>query len=146
MSQNSQEAKNLHKGSCLCGKVQIEVNGQLKPPDRCHCTQCRKFSGHYFVSTDIHRSSLTVHGQEYVKWFRSSEKAQRGFCSECGSSLFWDPINKDIEWTAVAMGAFVAPTGIKMDNPIFTGSKGDYYEIADGLPAFATTPPRPPAQ
>ena len=32
-------------GSCLCGAVKFTVEGELKPPDACHCTQCRKTSG-----------------------------------------------------------------------------------------------------
>lgn len=119
-------------GSCLCGAVSFEVAGALPPPDACHCTQCRKHSGHYFASTDVPRAALTIRGEEHLSWFPSSEKVRRGFCSVCGSSLFWDPIHRD--WTAVAMGAFDPPTGTRLAKHIFTGDKGDYYEIADSLP------------
>ena len=98
----------MHKGSCLCGAVSFEVTGTLHPPDACHCSQCRKQSGHFWASTDVSRAALTIHGADNLTWFRSSEKVQRGFCSTCGSSLFWDPIKK--ETIAVAMGAFDLPT------------------------------------
>jgi len=75
---------------------------------------------------------LTVHGADNVTWIRSSEKVRRGFCSTCGSSLFWDPLQKD--WTSVAMGAFDGPTGTRLRIHIHVADKGDYYEIADGLP------------
>ena len=52
----------MHKGACLCGAVSFEVEGDLHPPDACHCTQCRKTSGHIFVSTDLPRSAVTIHG------------------------------------------------------------------------------------
>lgn len=110
----------------------------MPPPDACHCAQCRKHSGHYFVSTDVPRSALVIEGADNVTWFRSSEKVQRGFCSTCGSTLFWDPIGK--EWTAVAMGAFDAPTDTKIQIHIFVAEKGDYYDIADGLPQAETVP------
>lgn len=97
-------------------------------------------SGHYFVSSDIPRENLSISGEEYIKWFKSSEKARRGFCSECGSNLFWDPINKDIEWTAVAMGSIDELSHTKTREHIFVESKGDYYDIKDGLPQFQTTP------
>src|SRR5688572_25720020 len=113
----------MHKGSCLCGAVTFEVSGELPGPDACHCTQCRKTSGHYFVSTDIPRPALTVHGADNVTWYRSSEKVRRGFCKTCGASLFWDPIYKD--WTAVAMGAFESPTGTKVAKHVFVAFKGD---------------------
>lgn len=121
----------IHKGSCLCGAVAFEVAGELPPPDACHCPECRKFSGHYFVSTDVPRSALTVYGESNISWY-VTENVRRGFCSTCGSSLFWDPIGKD--WTGVAMGAFDGPTGTKTHIHIFVAEKGDYYEITDGLP------------
>lgn len=119
-------------GSCLCRAVRFEVAVDLPAPDACHCTPCRKHSGHYFASTDVPKAALTVHGESHVKWFQSSEKVRRGFCSECGSSLFWDPIHRD--WIGVAMGAFDGETGTKLRIHIFVASKGDYYDIADGLP------------
>ncbi|MEO8459763.1 MAG: GFA family protein [Dokdonella sp.] len=122
----------MHQGSCLCGAVSFEVTGDLPAPDACHCSQCRKTSGHYFASTDVARSALRIHGADKVTWFRSSEKARRGFCSICGSSLFFDPIHKD--WTAIAMGAFGKPTDTRLAIHIHVADKGDYYDIADGLP------------
>jgi len=131
----------MHSGSCLCGAVRFEVAGDLPPPDACHCTQCRKSSGHYFVSTDVPRSAVTIHGVENVSWYRSSEKVRRGFCKTCGASLFWDPIERD--WTGIAMGAFDQSTNTHIHVHVHVGSKGDYYEITDGVPRHDQTPPRP---
>jgi hypothetical protein len=122
----------MHKGSCLCGAVRFEVDCALPPPDGCHCTNCRKHSGHYFVSTDVPRAAVTIHGGEHVTWFHSSEKVRRGFCSTCGSSLFWDPVRRDV--LAIAMGAFDKPTQTRMAIHVFVADKGDYYDIVDGLP------------
>jgi hypothetical protein len=121
----------MHKGSCLCGAVTFEVTGDLPAPSACHCTQCRKHSGHFEASTDLPRSNVTVRGSDKVTWYQT-ENVRRGFCSTCGSSLFWDPVGKD--WTAIAMGAFDTPTNAKLERHIFTANKGDYYEITDGLP------------
>jgi hypothetical protein len=126
----------MHKGSCLCGAITFQVDGPLPGPDACHCSQCRKQSGHYWASTDIPKVSLVVHGADKVTWFRSSEKVQRGFCSVCGSVLFWDPIKKDT--IGVAMGAFDQPTETKLRIHIHVANKGDYYEIADGVPQNQT--------
>lgn len=122
----------MTKGSCLCGAVRFEVDVPLPPPDACHCTQCRKHSGHMFVSTDVPRSAVTMDGAENVSWYRSSEKVRRGFCATCGSSLFWDPIHRD--WIGIAMGAFEQPTGTSVAIHVHVADKGDYYEITDGLP------------
>ncbi len=122
----------MHTGSCLCGAVRFTVEGELEPAIACHCTQCRKTSGHYWVSAGVPRKALKVDGEFNVAWFRSSEQAQRGFCSTCGASLFWDPVGQDR--VAVALGAFEAPTGARIEKHIFVADKGDYYEITDGLP------------
>ncbi len=125
----------MHKGSCLCGAVTFEVDGELKPPDACHCDQCRKWTGHALFSTEVKRAALTVHGEENLAWHSSSEKVRRGFCARCGSSLFFDPTDRQKhDWIGIAMGAFEKPTGTRMALHIFTAEKGDYYEITDDLP------------
>jgi hypothetical protein len=122
----------MHRGSCLCGAVRFEVEGELPGPDACHCSQCRKHAGHYFVSTDVPRTAVTIHGEDRLGWFRSSTKVRRGFCATCGSSLFWDPIEKD--WIGIAMGAFDPPTETKIRIHVHVVDKGDYYDITDALP------------
>lgn len=119
-----------HTGSCLCGAITFTVTGDLPAPNACHCVQCRKQSGHVWASVDVPRSTLTVTGTPH--WYASSDKARRGFCPTCGSFLFWDPLHG--AKTAVAMGAFDGPTGTALALHIFVSQKGDYYDIADGLP------------
>ncbi len=122
----------MHTGSCLCGAVRFEVAGDLHAPDACHCTQCRRQSGHYWASTDVERANLTIHGEDKLTWFQSSPKVRRGFCSVCGSALFWDAPGRSR--IAIGMGAFDKPTGARLGAHIFVADKGDYYDIADGLP------------
>jgi len=119
-------------GACLCGAVRVRVTGGLPAPDACHCSQCRKMSGHFWSASDVPREALSVEGEEHVRWYRSSAKVRRGFCSVCGSSLFFDP--DTTPWIAVSMGLFDTPTGTRQSKHIFTADKGDYYEIGDGLP------------
>jgi hypothetical protein len=112
--------------------VRFEVDDELKPPDACHCSQCRRQSGHYWASTNVLRTALRLHGEDRLTWYRSSDKVRRGFCSVCGSALLWDPAGHD--FIAVCMGAFERPTGTHLEKHIFIADKGDYYEIADSLP------------
>ena len=121
-----------HSGACLCGAVRFVVTGDLRAPDACHCSQCRRVSGHVWASTDVPDHRLTITGEDHVRWFQSSAKVKRGFCGTCGSALFWKPIHQPR--MAVAMGAFDKPTDTHLEMHIFVGDKGDYYEIADGLP------------
>ena len=125
----------MHTGSCLCGAVSFEVAGELAAPEACHCTRCRKLSGHVWSSTDVPRDQLVLSGEEHVRWYATSDVVRRGFCDTCGSQLFWDARTKDT--IAVAMGAFDAPTGTRLGIHIFVANKGDYYDIADGLPQNA---------
>ncbi|APG63843.1 aldehyde-activating protein [Sphingorhabdus lutea] len=120
------------KGSCNCGKISFEVRGALGTPDACHCSQCRKQSGHYWVSTDIEIANVTIKGERHLNWYAASPKVRRGFCKICGSFLFWHPNGRSS--IAIAMGAFDMPTNIKLAHHIFVREKGDYYDIADGLP------------
>lgn len=122
----------MAKGGCLCGSVRFEVAGELPAPDACHCSQCRRWSGHYWASTDVLRTALTIEGEEHLSWYDSSERVRRGFCSRCGSVLFWDPAGRDR--IAIAMGAFDRPTGARLGKHIFVADKGDYYDIGDDLP------------
>ncbi|WP_446325673.1 GFA family protein [Blastomonas sp. CACIA14H2] len=92
----------MHTGSCLCGAITFTVSAPLKGPDACHCGQCRKQSGHYWASTDVKRSDLSITGEEHLRWYQSSPKVRRGFCDTCGSFLFWDPPHRDS--MAVATG------------------------------------------
>lgn len=122
----------MHNGACLCGAVRFAVDGPLHAPDACHCSQCRRQTGHFWASTDVARSALTLHGEEHVKWFSSSPRVERGFCSVCGSTLFWRPVAGSK--IAISMGAFDKPTETQLSRHIYVADKGDYYEIGDGLP------------
>jgi hypothetical protein len=128
----------MHTGSCNCGAVRLEVSSALSPANACHCTICRKQSGHFFVSTVVPRAALTIHGSDAITWYRSSEKVRRGFCSTCGSALLWDKDGKD--WIGIAMGAFAGPTDTHLEEHIFVADKGDYYDIEDGVPQYPQVP------
>jgi hypothetical protein len=131
----------MHKGSCLCGAITFEVAGELPAPSACHCSRCRKHTGHYEAGTDVLRTAVTIAGGDKVTWYQSSDKARRGFCSVCGSSLFFDP-PAHIDWIGINMGAFDTPTNSRLALHIFVADKGDYYDIADGLPQYETVPRR----
>jgi hypothetical protein len=126
------------EGSCLCGSVRIRIEEPLeKQPEACHCTQCRKQTGNFLVAVNVRRTALTITGSETVKWYQSSEKVQRGFCSTCGSVLFWSPTIAGYEWTGVALGCLDTQLPLKIAKHTFVSNKGTYYEIVDGAPQRA---------
>lgn len=121
-------------GQCLCGAVQFRIRGTLSAPHACHCTQCRRQSGHFVVASSVLRPDFELTESHGLKWYRSSERARRGFCAECGSVLFWDDDSGEI---SINLGSLDGPTGTTVAAHIFVDEKGDYYRIGDGLPRFA---------
>jgi len=117
------------KGSCLCGQIRFATPEPLRPVIACHCTQCRKTAGHFVAATSALRTSVTIVGAP--RWYGSSSKARRGFCPKCGSQLFWDGKGTHLSIFARCIDG---ATGVRMAEHIFFANKGDYYEIADGLP------------
>ncbi len=120
----------MKTGSCLCGGVAFEMRGELKPVIACHCSQCRKQTGNYWASTTSANADLTFTQNETLCWFRASNSAQRGFCSRCGSTLFWKADGRDT--TSICAGAIDGVTGLELAGHIFCDDAGDYYEIAGG--------------
>ncbi|MGI9476332.1 MAG: GFA family protein [Hyphomicrobiaceae bacterium] len=118
-------------GSCLCGGVTFEITGKLREVIACHCTQCRKTSGHYVAATACDDDDLKFDKLDTLAWYRSSETAERGFCKRCGSSLFYRSLEGHS--TSIGAGCLDGATGLRLTGHIHCATKGDYYDIADGL-------------
>jgi len=127
----------MKAGSCLCGCVAIELRGVLRPSVACHCVQCRKTSGHYVSATQVEPDQMVMTSDATLAWYQSSPKAERGFCNKCGSSLFWRHV-ADGGRVSVMSGSIDGETGLTTEHHIYVADKGDYYDIADGLPQFET--------
>lgn len=118
-----------YRGSCLCRRVTYVVDGPLTGASACHCGQCRRQSGHVWASARAPVDLVSISGE--VRWFAASAPAERGFCPECGSFLFWKHTDEDM--ISVALGSLDGPTGLRLERHIFTADKSDYCDIADGL-------------
>jgi len=121
-------------GSCYCGKVRYCASRVGSEITECHCSQCRKQSGHRWATADAKTDDVEIDGAGDITWFQASPGAERGFCSTCGSMLFWRSLTDDD--MAILAASIDEPTGLRMASHIFVEDKGDYYEIADGLPQF----------
>ena len=123
-------------GRCLCGAVRYEIRGKLRDVLICHCEECRRWHGHVSASTAARREDLVLHEQRGLRWIqspRSDAGARRGFCVECGSSLFWDAPGRPT--VSIAAGTLDEPTGLRIAAHWFVSQAGDYYELPqDGLP------------
>ena len=119
-------------GGCLCGAVRYEVRGPLRAVVDCHCSQCRRTSGHFAAFTATRPEDLVLIESGGLRWYRSSARVRRGFCEVCGSSLFWEPASG--ERVSIAAGTLDLPTGLATAAHVFVEDAGDYYTIGDGLP------------
>lgn len=121
------------EGSCNCGAIRFRTEAAPKGPSMCHCGQCRKQSGGVWSSAYVPVEALVIKGD--VRWYESSATAHRGFCPTCGAFLFWKAHDEDT--ISFALGAVDGPTGLHLEKHIFVKDKGDYYNIADGVPQKA---------
>lgn len=126
-------------GGCLCGKVRFSARGPLRAVIFCHCAQCRRQSGHHVAATSVGADALELSGGEGITWFAASDFARRGFCTTCGTLLFWKP-NGEARY-AVMAGAFDDPACLRPGYHICTEGRPDYYAIADGLPRYPKDAP-----
>jgi len=123
-------------GGCLCGGVRFSVIGPLRDVLVCHCSECRRWTGAAAAFTACRRERLAFDDQRGLRWIdspASDAHARRGFCAECGSSLFWDAPGRD--YVAIAAGSLDGDTGLHIAAHWYTSQKGDWYELPDdGLP------------
>ena len=128
------DKQTITSGGCLCGEVRYEVRGPLRGVVNCHCGMCQRQHGNFGPHTKARKVNISITKDNGLAWFKTSEIARRGFCKECGSSLFWEPF--DLEATGILAGSLDGPTGLETIGHIFVGEKPDFYEITDGLPQF----------
>ncbi|MBP1846062.1 hypothetical protein J2046_004336 [Rhizobium petrolearium] len=120
-------------GRCLCGSIRFETTGPLRTVTACHCSQCRRQTGLFYVATAVRLQNLRIQGEEKLSWYRASDMARRGFCSACGSALFWQA--DGVDQISIMAGAFDQPSGLVMGEHIYCADKGDFYDIPeDGVP------------
>lgn len=124
-------------GGCHCGGVRYRAKGVDPQVTECHCSQCRRQAGHRYATTGGKTSGMEIEGADQVTWYQASPAAERGFCSVCGSTLFWRRNGDD--HTSILAGTIDEPNGLRLVKHIFVADKGGYYEIDDGLPTHEAT-------
>lgn len=121
-------------GGCLCGAVRYRAREPLRDVVNCHCHRCRRTHGHVAAYTEVAASDLALVEDRGLGWY-AADGRERGFCRECGASLFWRRPGADR--ISVAAGTLDEPTGLRTMAHIYVDSKGDYYELTDDLPRSA---------
>jgi len=119
-------------GSCLCGAVRYQVEGQLARMTHCHCTMCRKAHGAAFATYATGGTSrfAWISGGDAITRFESSPDVERAFCRHCGAvvpSLFGDTLS-------LPAGNLDGDPGIRPSCHIFTAQAAPWHRIGDDLP------------
>ncbi len=114
------------KGQCLCGAVQVTAEVDNPKMRACHCDMCRQHNSGAFFSIDTVAGSIKVTGP--AKTFKSSEWGGRGFCTTCGSTL-WYKFDDD-EWPNLAAGLFPDAGGAVLEAEYFVDKCPHGYALA----------------
>jgi hypothetical protein len=126
------EPESTHGGGCLCGGVRYSVRGPLRGVIACHCSQCRKTSGHFAAMTSAPSRQIEMTNSEQLVWYQSSATAERGFCRRCGGNVFWKLHGRDD--ISITAGTLDTPTRLAIERHIFVADKSDYYTLDDDVP------------
>jgi len=122
------DEKQAVSGSCLCGKVAIEAKAADLHVGACHCGMCRKWGGGPLLAVDG-GTEITINGEEFVSRYSSSEWAERVFCKECGTHLFY--LLKDGGQYILSAGLLEQQDQMEMDHQIFIDKKPEYYAFSN---------------
>ncbi|MGV0005613.1 MAG: GFA family protein [Candidatus Porifericomitaceae bacterium WSBS_2022_MAG_OTU9] len=116
------------KLSCLCGSVEIQVLSMSPDVGACHCSMCRKWTGGPFLVVDCN-TEVKISGEANVSTYTSSEWAARGFCSKCGTHLFYKL--KQSGQYMIPPGLFDESLKLNFTHQIFIEEKPEYYSFAN---------------
>lgn len=95
----------MYDGSCLCGEVKYRINCEPKKVSHCHCSMCQKQHGSAFATyASFPKVNLDYRaGRELLTIYKSSDTAERKFCSRCGSNIEWVSRTYNPEWVSIAL-------------------------------------------
>lgn len=118
-------------GGCQCGAVRYSVAAGPAVPLVCACRMCQRATG------GVMAAFLEVEA-ERVRWtgtaatFASSSEAERGFCSACGTSLFYRrPGRASVE---LMMGAIDGGAPVEPRSYYYPESAPDWLHGLEAVP------------
>lgn len=119
-------------GRCECGSVRYQATGPLRDVINCHCSRCRRFTGHHMAATAVAADRLRVLSSETLTWYEPAAGVYYGFCRRCGSSLFWRT-DAEPATVSVTAGTLDQPTGLRTTAAWWVSEVADYHERQAGL-------------
>ena len=127
----------MKSGSCLCKNITFFLKNTREVVN-CHCEECRKFHGNYAAFTKVKLKDIYIFNEDKLKWYQLKKNhAKRGICSNCGSSLFWQP--NDDSGICVSAGTLDTPTELKTTRNIYTNNASDFYTLDEEIEKYYST-------
>lgn len=117
-------------GRCLCGAVTYSAEGVDTNIHSCHCNMCRRWTGGPAFAASVRTVSFT--GAEDIARYDSSEWAERGFCTRCGTNLFYRL--KESDHYVMWMGTFDDASAFRLAGEIYIDEKPAGYDLAGDHP------------
>lgn len=118
----------LKTGKCLCGTVTLSLDVREAVFDACHCGMCRRWGGG--PGFGVHANeSLAFQGEEFIATYASSAWAERGFCKQCGTHLFYRL--KDGSFCNVPLGLLDGTDDFAFKVQIYVDHKPPSYAFAN---------------
>jgi hypothetical protein len=114
-------------GKCLCGEIGIQTPDK-KTVDACHCGMCRRWGGGPALGLAC-GADVQIDGIEKLKVYKSSAWAERAFCGECGTHVFYRLLPSNEYF--VPAGLFQDEGEFEFKEQIFIDRKPSYYEFAN---------------
>lgn len=124
-------------GSCLCGGIRYQYDGEISEIALCHCQQCRKAQGSAFASNSPIESRLftITQGTALLQNYYSSPLKKRVFCQRCGSPLYSQRVDL-AEIIRLRLGTLDTPISCQPSYHIYAASKAEWWAINDDKPRF----------
>ena len=119
-------------GACICGKVSYKATLKTSA-GACHCGMCRQWSGGPYMA--VHATGKPAfNGEEHIGIYSSSQWAERGFCKNCGSNLFYHLLPRpglpDGEYMLSA-GAIADQSQLNFDNEVYVEQAPGWYRFTE---------------
>ena len=129
--------KNDYVGKCLCEAVRFAANPPTLFCAHCHCEFCRRAHGAAFVTWfGVPENQFRfLSGEDLVTWYASSKQGRRGFCTRCGSTLFYTSSLCPGE-VHIALANIQGSIDRPLDAHVFFDAHVDWLEFSDDLPRF----------
>jgi hypothetical protein len=115
-------------GGCLCGAVRFTATLRAHDVGACHCSMCRRWSAGPFFAMEC-EGAIAVEDDSNLGVYRSSEWAERCFCKQCGTPLFYRLVGKT--FYAVSAEALDQRRDFRLASQIFIDEKPAYYAFAN---------------